>query len=77
MAITRKSKHEWQVEFGKIAAPFTNEDLKFAQSWCTEKFGPSGRKAKFRWRYGWVDRVAASFYFRNEKDALMFLLRWS
>jgi len=76
--ITRKSKHEYRINFGKIVSkPYTPEDLRQALKWCAEVFGPSGRNKKYRWRFGWADREADYLYFRTEKDALFFVLRWS
>lgn len=83
--ITRKSKHEWRVE-----VPLTREITKSNQEWedmidwCHKTFGPGGRNKKYRWRFGWtrrardIDRLYVdTFYFRNEKDAMFFVLRWS
>jgi hypothetical protein len=39
-----------------------------AQTWCQEKYGRSG----VRWF-----KKSDKFYFKNEKDLTMFLLRWS
>ena len=76
--ITRKSKHEYRISFGKtVPKPYTPEELRQALKWCEEIFGPSGRNKKYRWRFGWADRYEDYFYFRTEKDALFFLLRWS
>ena len=44
-------------------------------SWCSENFGH--RNEKFnnpRWAY---DTWSRKFKFKNEKDAMMFMLRWS
>jgi len=74
--IKRKSKHEYQVNMG-IRSPYTPEELKETIDWCTEIFGPSGRNKKLRWRYGWTERNEDKFYFRHEKDALFFFLKWA
>lgn len=76
--IERKSKHEYRVHLSRITPkPTTVDELKEAIDWCITTFGPGGRNKKCRWRYGWVHRSADYFYFRNEKDALFFVLRWS
>ena len=75
--IVRKSKNQYRIDLGKIMAPYTPENLNEAQSWCTENFGPGGKNKSSRWRYGWVEREADYFYFKEEKDALYFVLRWS
>jgi len=66
----RKSKYKH-----KITIP----DLKISQeeemiNWCEQTFGPGGRK--WRWRFGWI-KQDSTFYFKNPKDAMMFVLRWS
>ncbi len=76
--VERKSKHEYRVHLSKITPhPTTAEELREAQNWCTDTFGPGGRNKKYRWRYGWVQRTTDIFYFRNEKDAMFFVLKWS
>lgn len=72
----RKSKHKYTVCLGQTSlVPYTHEDIDEIISWCIENFGPSGRNR--RWRHGWIIREKDTFYFRNEKDALWFELRWS
>ena len=76
--IKRKSKHEFRIGMGSTSlVPYTPEQLREVRDWCTEVFGPGGRNSKCKWRYGWVNREEDTFYFRNEKDALFFMLRWS
>jgi hypothetical protein len=76
--IKRKSKHEFIISMGSTSlVPYTPEQLREVRDWCTEVFGPGGRNSKYKWRYGWVNRETDTFYFRNEKDALFFALRWS
>jgi hypothetical protein len=69
---TRKSKYKH-----KITVP-VNRDTKHTDmvSWCTQTFGPGGRHKTLRWRFGWTGSDD-TFYFKNGKDASMFLLRWS
>lgn len=74
--IKRKNKHEFRVT-APVNKPVTNADLEEMRDWCANTFGPGGRKREYRWRYGWFNRDADTFYFRNEKDALFFALRWS
>jgi hypothetical protein len=75
--IVRKSKHEYRVSLGDTSlVPYTPEQLNEVLEWCKEIYGPGGRNSKYKWRYGWVHRVEDFFYFRDEKDALFFMLRW-
>jgi hypothetical protein len=39
-----------------------------AKDWCTEQFGSSGHR--------WFEKKQ-KFYFKNERDMTMFILRWS
>lgn len=39
-----------------------------AQEWCIQKFGKSGAR--------WFEKQD-KFYFKNEKDLTLFILRWS
>lgn len=74
--IKRKSKHEFRISVGDTSlVPYTANDLHNLKDWCKQQFGEPGKKA--RWRYGWVYRDTDTFYFRDEKDALFFALRWS
>lgn len=74
--IQRKSRYEYKVSL-PLSKPYTREELYEVIDWCKKTFGEGGRNKKYRWRYGWVDRVNDTFYFRNEKDALYFVLRWT
>lgn len=76
--IKRISKHEYRINLGDTSlVPYTPAQLREVMNWCTEIFGPGGRNKKCKWRYGWVHRDKDTFYFRQEKDALFFTLRWS
>lgn len=76
--IVRKSKNQYRVDLGKVLpSPYTPAGIDEARQWCTETFGLGGRNKHCRWRYGWVYREADYFYFKEEKDALYFVLRWS
>jgi hypothetical protein len=44
-----------------------------AWEWALETFGTSGVSGKDRWGYGGSN----VYYFRDEADAALFLLRWS
>lgn len=74
--IIRKSKNEFKVN-APLNSPVTAENIDEMRQWCTNIFGQGGRNKKCGWRYGWVDRTHNSFYFRTEKDALFFTLRWA
>ena len=59
-------KYTW-VEMGRTES--TPLDLnEQAQAWCRERFGTSVSR--------WFEKKD-KFYFRNEKDLTLFLLRWS
>ena len=82
--IERVSKHEYKVAV-KINKPYAeaDDDLREIIKWCQEKFGRGGRNKKYVWRYGWIagrrPAIAGredTFYFKFEKDALFFCMRW-
>ena len=76
--IERKSKHEYRVCLGNTSlVPYTPGQLHEVLEWCQAIYGPGGRNKKYKWRYGWLARGKDTFYFRNEKDALFFTLRWN
>ncbi len=66
----RKSKYKH-----KITVPFDMNGPEQSEiiTWCTENFGRGGRKE--RWRFGWLDKNY-TFYFKQEGDVTLFLLRW-
>lgn len=72
--IKRKSKHEWQVTMPN--SKYSADRIREIQAWCTLKFGNCGRKRSYRWRFGWT-QTEDVFYFRDQKDAAMFLLVWA
>jgi hypothetical protein len=48
------------------------EDKQSMEDWCSERFGPHNKKYNNpRWH-----RDAFHFLFKNEKDAVMFMLKW-
>lgn len=76
--IVRKSKHEFKVSLGDTGlVPYTPMQLHEVLEWCQKNFGKGGRSKKYKWRYGWIHRDKDTFYFRQEKDALYFVLRWT
>lgn len=68
----RKSKYKYKIIFSPMQIDDEHSDRK---EWCTQMFGPGGRSRKYRWRYGWTDNDDV-YYFKSDKDAMMFLLRW-
>jgi hypothetical protein len=48
------------------------EDKPSMETWCSERFGPHNENYN---NPRWV-RDAFNFKFKNEKDAVMFMLRW-
>ena len=79
--IVRVSKHEYKVAVKKINKPYDEEDddLREIIKWCKENFGVGGRNKKCIWRYGWIrnyNNTNNTFYFKFEKDALFFCMRW-
>lgn len=59
-----------------ISPRWASDELSKVRDWCAEMFGPGGRNKKYRWRYGWTD-TKSTFYFKDEKDATLFTIRWS
>lgn len=55
-------------------ADFNPADYFAVDKWCEEQFGPHPKKpdAWSRWWHKWED----SILFRDEKDYVLFLLRW-
>lgn len=66
----RKSKYKHKVMFEPSRSVNEHRPIR---EWCETTFGPGGRKN--RWRFGWTDK-SDTFYFKNPKDATMFILRW-
>lgn len=69
----RKSKYKHVVKFSPARVDDEHCELR---DWCAKHFGPGGRSKRYRWRYGWTDSENV-YYFKNSKDAMMFVLRWS
>jgi hypothetical protein len=70
MVSERKSKYKTKVMFNG-----SGQQQGDMHEWCTRTFGPGGRNKHLRWRRGWTENNT-TFYFRNQKDASMFILRW-
>lgn len=80
LVTSRKSKYKTKVEFpAELDGKWNwNNASRSARSdemrkWCEDRYGAGGRKN--RWRFGWTTKTA-TFYFREGKDATMFVLRW-
>ena len=63
----------WGMSYHWVSLPVTDDnkysDLKTAPySWCCDHFGNPGVR--------WFDKKG-KFYFKDEKDMTMFILRWS
>ena len=62
----------WIGEYHWVSLPVTDQN-KYddtttpAMEWCREQFGKSGRR--------WFEKKK-KFYFENEKDMTLFILRW-
>ena len=67
----RKSKYKHKIVFENGHKSEFGHDIR---DWCYQMFGPGGRKQQ--WRFGWT-QTHDTYYFRCEKDVLMFTLRWS
>jgi hypothetical protein len=76
MKILKKSKFKIKVE-----CDWGKHDPYMLDRWCNEKFGPPSRAS--RWRRGWIghsyhdENTKEFFYFRNHRDATLFILKWS
>ena len=72
----RKSKYKHKVTVPLSTTGFDDHKEVEMRKWCTQLFGEGGRNKNLRWRYGWTQKDI-TFYFRQGKDASMFLLRWT
>jgi hypothetical protein len=73
MLTERKSKYKHKVT---VPSDFTGDLERSIRDWCTEQFGAGGRNRHLRWRFGWVQNKS-TFYFKNDCDVSLFLLRWA
>jgi hypothetical protein len=59
----------------------TGRDMNEVRRWCTEQFGPVGTKGPIAKvsdaRDRWQNNNTSLFFFRDERDWLWFVLRWS
>jgi len=77
---TMKANYGYQPKYKFSRAKWYEADHRYDDydeviAWCTEQFGPRPRRpdAWTRWCDIHIDRIR----FRDEKDYMMFLLRWS
>jgi hypothetical protein len=69
----RKSKYKHKVTFKGGHKDVPHHQI---NEWCERTFGPGGRSKKLRWRRGWTDKDD-TFYFKSDKDAMLFAMKWS
>lgn len=70
LSVERRSKYKVKVT---IQGDHNRDAI---HNWLYNTLGDGGRNKKLRWRFGWTgDR--RTYYFKNEEDATMFVLRWS
>lgn len=69
--IERRGKSKFVVTFTRGEGSGYTEKY----DWCVSRFGIGGRNPKCNWRYGWTDKLD-TFHFKNQDDALQFLLRF-
>ena len=64
-----KFSRKWHVVYYDL------DDYEDIREWCTEQFGPEPRfpDAWCRWHQRSMDGIS----FRDERDAVLFILRWS
>ena len=77
MGLAKPSKYNFSRArwyFADLSTAFDLDRIKESWVWCTEHFGPLPKQqdAWTRWYH-----VGASFKFRDEKDYVLFMLRWS
>lgn len=73
MVVTqRKSKYKTKVIFEPAWAFSEHTQIR---QWCEDRFGPGGRGKNLRWRFGWTGSHN-TYYFKDQKDATIFVLRW-
>lgn len=73
----RKVQREWEVLIDAVhTGPYFYHIIEL-ETWCEFTFGPGGRNSRYRWRRNWTIPYPARFYFKTEKDATFFMLRWA
>jgi hypothetical protein len=68
---TIKPEFDWQHHVG-----LQNNNWRNMIEWCVEVFGPSAKMGVWQPGSRWYANNA-KFWFREEEDAIMFILRWS
>ncbi len=58
---------ELNIEYSIIDVDGNTEVLNQCVAWCSETFGPQGKRWFYRFK---------RFYFRDSKDAMWFELKW-
>lgn len=58
-----------------LKADFRSEDYSDAHRWCEEQFGPHPVRPDAWSR--WWHKFESSILFRDERDYILFTLRWS
>jgi len=63
----------WGMVYKWVSLPVTQQNryqdtAEMASNWCTEQFGPEGVR--------WFEKQKR-FYFKNEHDCTLFILRWA
>ncbi len=63
----------WGMTYSWVSLPVTEKNKHMnivdpARDWCIEQYGKSGAR--------WFEK-AGKFYFKDEKDMTVFILRWS
>ena len=53
----------------------TGHDMNEVRRWCTEQFGPKDKMPDAQDR--WQNNNTSLFLFRDERDWMWFVLRWS
>lgn len=64
-----KFSRKWYV------ANFNTSDYTLVNDWCTANFGPHDKRPDAWSR--WWHRYESSIHFRDEKDYILFMLKWS
>lgn len=70
----------------KIKVTVTGAEFRTGMKpWCAEQFGPAVKSKSAPWRFGggptgkssWAGGWAHNFWFTNEDNAALFILRWA
>lgn len=62
------SRAKWYI------AEFDEKDYSEVDKWCTAQFGPHPKRPDAWSR--WIHKYESSIHFRDEKDYVLFVLRW-